>query len=186
MRLKMALMGDKTGPFSWLPMATSAFTNNAEPSHSSHISHKRPRISSTSSNTCQGFSSRPWEPLFNSLQFPHLLKQPLNRITDSQIQDFSLRVLRSPDSNSTPPYPRENNNKLKTMCPLRVPLFRERIGVDTTKADRAVLEREWGHFGVDMAWNWINKWRNTLFVAWVQQSQRKARGVATMRDPGKP
>lgn len=84
------------------PLVTSAFSNNAEPSHSIQISNKRPRISRTSSNTCHGFSTRPSEPLFNLLRFPHLLKQPSNRNTDPQIVDFSLQVLRSPASNSLP------------------------------------------------------------------------------------
>lgn len=44
---------------------------------------------------------------------------------------------------STPPYPRENNNKLKTMHPLRVSLFGERIGVASHK-------RGQGSFGEGM------------------------------------
>lgn len=102
MRGPMVLMGTELGHFFCLPTATSAFSNNAGPSHSIQISHKRPRISRTSSNTCQGFSSRPSEPLFNSLWFPHLLKQTSNRTTDPQIQAFSKRVLRSPASSSLP------------------------------------------------------------------------------------
>lgn len=102
---------------------------------------------------------------------------PKLRSTDSGCFYASSRV----SSLSTPPYPRGENNKLKTMPPLRVSLSEERIGMDG-----AVLEREWGRFRVDMAWNWINKWRNPFFVVWVQQSQRMARGAATMRDPSKP
>ncbi len=87
---------------------------------------------------------------------------------------------------STPPYPRENNNKLKTMCPLRDLFWGEDWGGQPLRGTGQFWRGNGGHFGVDMAWNWINKWRNPLFVAWVQQSQRMARGVATMRDPSKP
>lgn len=72
-----------------------------------------------------------------------------HRFTDSGLFYVSSQVTSL--KLSTPPYPRENNNKLKTMCPLRVSLFGGRIGVTSHKWDRAVLVREWGHLGVDMA-----------------------------------
>lgn len=168
-------------------MATSAFSNNAGPSHSIQISHKRPRISSTSSNTCQGFSSRPWEPLFNSLQFPHLLKQLLNRITDSQIQDFSMRVLRSPASTLYFSLSKRKQQQTKNNVSIKGLSFRRGDwGGQPQRGTGMFWRGNRGHFGVDMAWNWINKWRNPLFVSWVQRSRRMARGVATMRDPSKP
>lgn len=85
-----------------------------------------------------------------------------------------------------PSLPQRKQQQAKNNASIKGLFLEERIGVASHKGDWAVLERDWGHLGVGMAWNWINKWRNPLFVAWAQWSQRKARGVATMRDPSKP
>lgn len=79
-------------------------------------------ISQEAAYHAQAFPASPESPLFSLLPFPHLLKQPSHRTTDSQIRELfyaSSQVTRL--KLSTPPYPRENNNKkLKTMSPLSV------------------------------------------------------------------
>lgn len=109
----------------------------------------RAHTSSTCLNNCQGFFSQPWEPPFNLLQFPHLLKQPLNRITDPDSGLFCVSSQVTRLKLSTPPYPRENNNKLKTMSPLSV--FGERMGIANHKGGTGQgMGPFWGRHGMKL------------------------------------
>lgn len=78
-------------------------------------------ISCTSLCNCRGFSSQPREPPFQSAAVPTPTETTLtqnHRFPDSGLFYASSQVTRL--KLETPPYPRENNNKLKTMSPLSV------------------------------------------------------------------
>lgn len=85
MKGKNGVNGDKTGLFFCLPIATSAFSNNAGPSHSIQIPHKRPRISRTALTLVKVFPAGPENPF--SIRFSsHTYSN--NSQAESQIHRF--------------------------------------------------------------------------------------------------
>lgn len=116
MKTEMLLMGEELGRFSVRPWLPSAFSSDAEPSRSIHVSHNGACRSRTSSSTCQGFSSRLSQLLFNLLRFPHLPGQHWARITDPQIQDFfyaSSQVTTATATILHPPPPPSSSSQRK-------------------------------------------------------------------------
>lgn len=117
----------------------------------------------------QQFSTQHWEPLFEFLQFPHLLKEGFQRVTDPQIREFPFCAQITRLSN--PYYTREkqqqacNNVSVKCFCS-------KDCG---SHKDGAVWERDGGHVRVDMAWNWINKWK--ISSLWPKRSRARERPV---------
>lgn len=117
----------------------------------------------------QQFSTQDWEPLFELLQFPHLLKEAFKRVTDPQIREFPICAQITRLSN--PYYTREkqqqarNNVSVKCFCS-------KDCG---SHKDGAVWESDRGHVRVDMAWNWINKWK--IPSLWPQCSRVRERPV---------
>lgn len=112
-------MGTRLVLFFCLPIATSAFSNNARPSHSIQISHKRPRISRTALTLVKVLRALRTPFQFALVPTPTQTTLEQNhRSTDSGLFYASSQVPRL--TLSTPPHPRENNNKLKTMQALRV------------------------------------------------------------------
>lgn len=133
MRLKMSLTGTKLGHFpdcSWLHQHSETILG--------HITQfrylTRACISSTSLNNCQKKQEK--QPAlrapFHFTAVPTPTEATLtqnHRSPDSGLFYASSQVTRL--KLSTPPYPRENNKKLKTMSPLSV--LGERIGVANHK-----------------------------------------------------
>lgn len=139
MRLKMAMMGTKLGHYfdcPWLHQHSATMLG--------HLTQFR-YLTSNPVYQAQALTLvRVFQRAFQFAAVPTPTETTLkqnHRSTDSGLfyassQVTSLKL-------STPPYPRENNNKLKTMRPLRVSLFGERIGVASHKGGQ-------GSFGEGM------------------------------------
>ena len=126
MRLKLLLMGTKLGHFSDCPQLHQH--SASMPGHLTQFRYltRAPVYQAQARTLVRGVSKRALRAPFQFAVVPTPTETALkqnHRSTDSGLfyassQVTSLRL-------STPPHPRENNNKLKTMHPLRVSLFGE-------------------------------------------------------------
>lgn len=155
-------------------MATSAFRNNIGLYHSIQISHKSLYIKHKVQQLSRFFQPALRAPFqFTAVPTPTEATLTQNhRSPDSGLFYASSQVTRL--KLSTPPYPRENNNKLKTMFPLSV--FGERIEVANHKGGTGQFWRGNGAI-LGSTWHEIEQTNEEILSLWPECSGARERPV---------